>query len=142
MVEAHEKGLLEDLPNAKTHSLLLNACAYTRGTREENLKAFKIARGTFKKILEIDEGVNQMHFSTFLLACTKLMPSGENRDVLVTSVFDECCKRGFVDVNVVLNIRRSMSPEVREETLKGTNLVYGNVSFHELPTEWRRNAQG
>jgi hypothetical protein len=142
MIEAHEKGMVKDLPNVKTYSFLLNACAYTRGTREEKMPAFKIARGALKKILEIDEGVNQLHFSTFLLACSNLMPPGENRDILMTSVFDECCKRGLVDVKVILNIRRSLSPIRKVEALRGTNLAIGNVSFDDLPTEWRCNAQG
>ena len=143
MVELYENKTLRQPPNTFSYAFLLNACAYTTtGTKEQKLRAFNIGKGAFKKILEMNENVTQIHFANFLLSCSNLLPPSENRDKLMTSVFDECQKRGLVDVQVILNIRRSLSPHQKEEALRGTNLGRGRILFDDLPYEWRCNAKG
>lgn len=135
MLENYHSGSNRDCkPSVMTYSTVLNACAYTTGTRDDRDEAFHIARTCLKELLSSDtENPNCVAFSTFLLACARLVPRGPDRDMLTESVFRECCKQGQVDELVIRNLRTAASHE-----LFAKMLGRGNVSWRSLPDEWKR----
>ena len=140
MVDSYHKGNGDAKPSLRTFGTVLNACAYTdNGSKKEKAAAFKVARRCFKEIISGDIGQpNSITFSLFILSCIKLVPPGTKRDQLLSSVFDECCKRGLVDVKIILDIRRS-SPLLRRKLLQSANLENGSIHINDIPAEWRSN---
>ena len=141
MIEANEAGNREAAPNVLTYSTILNACAHTNGTNADAQAAFKIARNTMKEILSNHEP-NEIIFATFLQACHRLVPPGERRDQLISSVFRECCQYSMVNVKVILSLRAALSPKKLEQTLEGTGLADGLISFKDIPYKWRKRVRG
>jgi hypothetical protein len=139
MRKAYAEGNLDAKPNTRTLSTILNACAYTDGNEREKMAAFKVSRRVFKEVLGGDSGnPNQIVFATFLKCCT-LVPAGSKRDELVESIFHDCCKRGFVDLKVIVNLRRLLSPTTLQKLLEGTVLARGMVRIEDIPSEWTVN---
>lgn len=142
MLKSYEGGNQDAKPNTRTYSTILNACAYTNGDQTDRAAAFKIARKAFKEILSGDHGEpNQIMFATFMLACKHLVPYGVKRDQLVQFVFKECCQHGLVDIKVILNLRRVLSPSNLNEALQGTPLSNGMIELTDIPLDWRRSLQ-
>ncbi len=140
MRESYENGNKDAKPGITTFSTIINACAYTKEADKE--RAFKIARAALKESLGETYGQpNNIVFSTFLAACNNLMKPGEFRDKLVTSVFDESRRRGMVDTNTILQLKRVISPHTLGEVLKETKLTRGDLQLNDIPHEWRSNVR-
>ncbi len=140
MFESYENGNKDAKPGITTFSTIINACAYTKETDKD--RVFKIARAAFKESLGETFGEpNNIVFATFLTACNNLMKPGEYRDKLVCSVFEESRRRGMVDTNTILQLRRVASRQILGEVLKGTKLTSGDLYLNDIPHEWRSNVR-
>lgn len=134
-------------PSANTYSTVMNACAYTKidqGNKTDQMiasEAFAISKECFRRILQnhADE-INSVVFNTFLQCCRNLLLPGKHRDELVCSVFEECHKRGYVNIQSVVNLRKSLSPSVLKHVLFGSTLENGTIEWKDIPESWRRNA--
>ena len=124
-------------PSALTYSTILNACAYTRGSARDRAEAFRIARACFRDVLSLKE-TNGVEFAMFLLACARLSTPGAERDALVRSVFEECCRRGLVNQLVLRNVRNAASPRLQRELL---GRPARDIAYGDLPEEWTSNVQ-
>ncbi len=136
----HGRSIIK--PSIITFSTVLNACAHTKGTPEECSEAFQIARSCMKEVLSQKYGQpNNIIFGTFLFACTKLVTAGPERDHLIASVFNECCKLGLVDEKTYLNVRRALSRNLWEKLIQDSKIQSNkkDMTFQEIPTEWRMN---
>ena len=143
MIESYNNGNRSAKPTLRTYSIVLNACAYSNASNQDKAATFKLARRCFKEILngKLGQHPDSLNFSLFMMTCQNLVPPGTKRDQLLASVFDECCKRGLVDVNVVVNIK-SLSPTLKKQLLQGTNLEYGHfIQIEDIPYQWRVNVR-
>ena len=122
-------------PSALTYSTILNAAAYTRGSQRDQAEAFRIARSCFRDALSLEDA-NGVEFAMFLLACARLSPPGAERDVLVESVFVECCRRGLVNELVLRNVHNAASPRLQRKLL---GRPARDVAYEMLPKEWKCN---
>ena len=122
-------------PSALTYSTILNAAAYTRGSPSDQAEAFRIARSCFRDALSLEDA-NGVEFGMFLLACARLSPPGAERDVLVESVFIECCRRGLVNELVLRNVHNAASPRLQRKLL---GRPARDVVYEMLPKEWKCN---
>ena len=80
--------------------------------------------------------VNGVEFAMFLLACARLSPPRVKRDVLVESVFEECCRRGLVNELVLRNVHNAASPRLQRKLL---GRPARDVAYEMLPREWKCN---
>lgn len=160
MLDSYNNGNQQAKPSVITYSAIMNACAYTQGDREDRRAAFRIAQSCFKQIVRDgndddrcnnnnNNGPNNIVFRTFFIACANLVPPGERRDELVRFVFDECCRRGMLDVKIMVNLRRSFSYDLLSSLCSNANsssrisnsdhLARGRIELEDLPPEWRSN---
>jgi len=138
MLEDYRSGRnLQAKPSALTYSTILNACAYTRGSARDQAEAFRIARTCFRDVLSLEQ-TNGVEFAMFLLACARLSPPGAERDTLVGSVFEECCRRGLVNELVLRNVHNAASPGLQRKIL-GQHAR--DMSYANLPEEWKCNVE-
>ncbi len=129
-------------PSVITFSTVLNACAHTKGTPQECSEAFQIARTCLTEVLSGRYGQpNNIVFGTFLFACSKLVKVGAERDRLIVSVFNECCKLGLVDEKTFLNVKRALSRDIWEQLIhdKSNPMRKRDINFDEVPEKWRIN---
>ena len=142
MIESHKNGNQHAEPDFRAFSTVLNACAFTKTDGPGKMTAFKIARRVFKEILSEKYGhPSDTTFSTFLLACQRLVPNGMKRDQLVESVFKESCRYGLVNQRAVEIVVSTLSGRKLHELFEGTNLPtsYANFDSGDIPIEWRKN---
>ena len=139
MLHEYESGRNRDAkPSVMTYSTVLNSCAYTRGSSDNRREAFQIARACLRDVLSMGGANSSVPFSMFLLTCARLAPRGAERDVLVESVFKECCRRGVVDELVVRNLRSAASPALLSKLLGRAGR---DVAHAELPQDWKCNLE-
>lgn len=133
-------------PSVNTYSTVMNACAYTRiESGQKNhpiaLEAFDISKRCFRQLLQYHaHEMNSVVFNTFLQSCNNLLSPGKNRDALVSSVFKECCQNGLVNIQILVNLRKILSPSALHKALEGTTLAVGNIQPNDIPLDWRVNA--
>ena len=133
-------------PSINTYSTVINACAYThldhRGKNDPlALEAFDISKRCFRQVLQHHANeMNSVVFNTFLQSCNNLLAPGKNRDALVSSVFEKCCQSGLVNIQILVNLRKSLSTSALKRLLEGTTLADGNIQVEDIPLDWRLNA--
>jgi len=159
MLDSYNNGNQQAKPSVITYSAIMNACAYTQGDREDRRAAFRIAQSCLKQIVsgggnenssnKNNEGPNNIVFRTFFTACANLVPPGDKRNELVRLVFEECCRRGMLDVKIIVNLRRSFSNDLVSSLCSKASsssrisnrdhLARGRIELEDLPLEWRSN---
>ena len=82
---------------------------------------------------------NEITYTTFLKACTNLIPKGPARDSAITAVFRHCCDNGRVGSKVIELIERFLSKEQIEKFSKCKMGTDGTIRQSDLPLEWSRN---
>eukprot|EP00554_Chaetoceros_debilis_P007409 CAMPEP_0194072582 /NCGR_PEP_ID=MMETSP0149-20130528/290_1 /TAXON_ID=122233 /ORGANISM="Chaetoceros debilis, Strain MM31A-1" /LENGTH=1273 /DNA_ID=CAMNT_0038752479 /DNA_START=363 /DNA_END=4187 /DNA_ORIENTATION=+ len=141
MKKSHENGNEDAKPDMRTYSTILNACAFTFiEDQAEKEEVLQIARQALKEILNGSDAPAFV-FASFLLACSRLMGAGTKRDGVAQVLFNECRRRGVVDVKVILNLRKMASPECLRQILKGSRVPVGNIVLDDIPQEWRSNVK-
>lgn len=120
MIRSYNEGNESARPSVTSFSTVINACAYTTGTPEQQKEAFRIARTTFAEFLESEYGEpNVVTFVNFMMACSNLLPEGPIRDYVMGATFRECMQCDLLNGKVVSILRRSVSPEVFHENMAG-----------------------
>jgi hypothetical protein len=107
----------------------MTACAFTRGTKEQQKKAFDLARFCMQTILassemEPDESI----FANFFLVMCRHLGAGEARDRFAEAIFKEACKIGVVEPKLLYHFRNA-SPSAAKKLLPPND---------NIPYEWRR----
>eukprot|EP00980_Cylindrotheca_fusiformis_P004687 scaffold992_cov116-Cylindrotheca_fusiformis.AAC.22 len=130
-----ESGDPNNMPSKRTYYSLLSACAYTKGSPEENFEAFQIAVEALKEAKEyLDEEPDSGCIGMFLKACANLMPATRKRDAVVESVFTKCCSDGLLNEFVLNEFEGAASEALQLEVFGG--FLEDDV---RLPEEWSRN---
>lgn len=118
MNNAKDAGDYDCSPTVVTYSTIINACAYTLGSDEERKKAFDLARNCLQTLLmsnelEPDESI----FTNMFLVIQRHLGHGDARDRFAEAVFNEACKCGMVDKNVLYRFRNA-SPSSAKRLLQ------------------------
>jgi len=133
------------MPNLFTFNAVLNACAFTKGTKSERINALKTA------ILILEEALNSskngdpvnVTYGAFFQACGSLMKTEDERkkiQKIVEAAFHRCCKDGQIDRKLLGQIRKASSNELYFR-LFGDFDVYPAIHMKDIPVEWRRNVR-
>jgi pentatricopeptide repeat protein len=126
-----------NLPSRKTYYFLLSACAFTRGSPEENFEAFQVAVDTLKELKEyLGEEPDSSCIGMFLKACANLMPVSRKRDTVVGSIFKKACDDGLLNDFVLSEFERAASDTLQLEILGG--FIDDDV---RMPQDWSRNVK-
>ncbi|KAL7568212.1 hypothetical protein ACA910_004213 [Epithemia clementina (nom. ined.)] len=151
-------------PNLITYRNILNACAYTRGSREDRLSALQIAIRVYNQVRqEVEQhqraaakapttNTSLGHFQLnhdasftlenrmmihklFLQACFQLMDPSPKRDEVVERVFTKCCQEGLLSNGILHGVvLKQASNDLHLKLLGG--FVQDGI---EPPSEWSRN---
>jgi hypothetical protein len=124
-------------PTVFAYNAVLMACAETASTEneQEHREALKIALGIFKLLRE-ERKLDHVSFAN-MLRCACLLPAGEQRDALVKSTFQLCCKAGFVNQFVLRDLKSSASPELWQSLLQRGPDDDEEILAENLPPAWR-----
>eukprot|EP00594_Rhizosolenia_setigera_P005141 CAMPEP_0178949756 /NCGR_PEP_ID=MMETSP0789-20121207/6245_1 /TAXON_ID=3005 /ORGANISM="Rhizosolenia setigera, Strain CCMP 1694" /LENGTH=938 /DNA_ID=CAMNT_0020630349 /DNA_START=310 /DNA_END=3122 /DNA_ORIENTATION=+ len=137
-------------PNIFTFTTVMNACAYTIGDQLEKQTALNIAANTYKQIANPEQTEfdrpNHITYATFLKACTNLVPSGDNRDKSMKTVFNKCCQDGQVNELVLKQLKLGLSESQYYEIIESLSPEKKkNESLEKelasLPEEWKQNVK-
>jgi pentatricopeptide repeat protein len=135
-----EEGNKALKPTKWTYNNVINACALTRHEQDKK-EALTIAFRLYDLMISMDELRPDAFSYTFLLkACDALITEEDRRLCVATSLFEECCKAGYVN-NFVLTALRKAMPERHYIQLVGST----KCSTRGLPGQWTRkffNNQG
>jgi pentatricopeptide repeat protein len=116
----HEFGLIDTAPTNISYSSVLNACAYTVSKDPERLaNAFRIARETFRELLQNEEPPTAVCYVNFLSACGRLLPPGNKRLDTAEAIFRDCQERGLMDAKVESTYQRIVSRSQRRVASTG-----------------------
>ena len=147
MKELHRMGdNMEIEPSAFTFNAVLIACAETANTKEDSsqqacMDAFKVAVRTFNELRSLasrhDElqGPDHVSFAN-MIRCANLLPGGEQKDALVKSTFQLCCKSGLFNSFVLRDLLMVASEDLWRELLHCP--TEAEVDLEQLPVSWRR----
>jgi hypothetical protein len=141
-------------PNVYVYSAVLNACAYTFGRLEEKEEALQIGIETYDELRmsgtsspdddeNDDDGMTANHvaYGSFIRLCRRLMAEDDpRREELITTAFQDCCDDGQLGDYVLRQLRpisglytSLLGPYIQNED--------GEVRYHDLPSEWKRNVK-
>ncbi|KAG7350865.1 PPR: pentatricopeptide repeat domain containing protein [Nitzschia inconspicua] len=130
-------------PTTSTYNTVLNACAFSaqRTTQEEQREALKIAVGSFASMPRERIKRDTVTYGTMLKCFANLVPKGDVRNRMALQVFQECCEEGMVGELVWNEIRRSVPPQLIQQTCQFKREC-GSMEVSDLPMEWRVNNKG
>jgi len=133
-------------PTVRTYNAVLDACARTRGTAQQQLAALQIAFAVHKA-LQLDDHVEEdnVTFATLLRAVGVLLPSGsDERNPVATALLKKAIAAGRVDRNFIKTLQRSCDAAVFTKLLKDdmVQLPSGHFDWDTIPAQWSRNVEG
>jgi Pentatricopeptide repeat domain/PPR repeat len=139
MQDLYQSGNKRVKPTVFTYNAVLLACAESKFVEEfeqSSKEALKVAVTIFNELRS--ESVDEPDHVSFgnMLRCSNLLPLGSQKDALVTSIFQLCCQRGFVNQFILRDLRLVASDEVWKSLL-GCK-VDDEVAIEQLPASWRR----
>ena len=130
-------------PTVFTYNAVLRACAESDGIEgADSLEAFKIAIQVFNELRSLSSkqqelGPDHVSFGN-MLSCAPLIPDGEQKDALIRSTFQLCCRSGYVNNLVLRDLRSVASRSLWEQVLRCPPET--EVGIDQLPASWSRRA--
>jgi len=133
------------MPSLVTYRNIMNACAFTRGSPEENLAAYQVAVQVFNLVREYpatsDSSSDTLHsnmmgniYHLFIKASFNLMAPTQKRDNVVERIFRKCCQDGYCSNKMLDEIGRRGSDELQLKLLGG--FIEDGI---QTRPEWSRN---
>lgn len=138
MIDRYEAGDVTLKPDVVVYTIVIKACAHTRGTPQEKQKALEMALDAIETLeTSLEYGPpNDVAYSTLITAICKLSESTVQREQLLEVAFRKCADRGLVSVNVVREINRWGSRRLFRRLANNTNQVHPDWS-QNVPAELR-----
>lgn len=149
-------------PNSFTYNYIINAAAESaedqRSSFEVAVRAFQeIRKSKTTKHTDMKDGIqdpchpDSFTFSFMIKACNNLLPSGPLRTEVISQVFRECCRSGYLNDAILDRAWRGLSPETFYLLVEKNSLTtppkVGNVpskppiAIAALPSSWSRCCQ-
>jgi hypothetical protein len=150
MKRRHREGKLLTRPGEHPFSLVVNACAFTKGAHPDaELAAFNTAVAVFEEMVESDylEPVS-VTYGWFIQACGRMRVPAELKEEHIERAFKRCCDQGFVNDFVLSCLREAASESLLTRLMSRAGAKVRNVerssdgkqriSLAHLPKEWTR----
>jgi Pentatricopeptide repeat domain len=127
-------------PTVFTFNSVLKACATViKEDPSENVKALKIALSVFNELRAPDTKEEPDHVTYGnMLQCSALLPQGNQREALITSTFQMCCRNGFVNSFVIRDLKTTATEELWRDLC---HCPVGDVDVEKLPQEWVKRSK-
>lgn len=122
-------------PTVFTYNAVLKACATDLSDDSvTNLEAFKVALSVFNELRAPDTKEEPDHV-TFgnMLQCAALLPQGPQREAMIASTFQLCCRRGFVNTFVLRDLQLVATEELWRELCQCPE---GDANIDHVPQAW------
>jgi hypothetical protein len=122
-------------PSVFTYNAVLKACAASLSEDSTtNIEAFKIALTVFNELRAADTKEEPDHV-TFgnMLQCAALLPQGSQREAMIASTFQLCCRRGFVNTFVIRDLQFAATEDLWRDLCQCPE---GDVNIEQLPQGW------
>ena len=122
-------------PTVFTYNAVLKACATVLSEDPStNLEAFKVALSVFNELRAPDTKEEPDHV-TFgnMLQCAALLPQGPQREAMIASTFQLCCRRGFVNIFVLRDLQIVATEDLWRELCQCPE---GDVNIDHVPKAW------
>jgi hypothetical protein len=140
MKQLEADGNLDVAPSAMSYFNVIDTCARTRGSAEQQNAALRIAFAVFKA-MQLDKSVQVSHalFSKLLNAVYYLLPNGKERNQVAKALFEKAIVAGQVDDGVIWHLQKTADGSAVEELLAPTRDEYGR--FKKIPVAWNKNVR-
>ncbi len=145
-------------PNSFTYNYIINAAAEST---EDSRSSFEVAVRAFQELRTTKASMNpdtnndvldpchpdSFTFSFMIKACNKLLPNGPLRSKVISQVFRECCRSGYLNDAILDRVWRGLSSEAFHLLVeKNTSGGKGNkevplkspIKVDALPSSWSR----
>lgn len=134
MDASSEQGNNGMKPTVFTFNAVLKACSddLPEGTTT-NLEAFKVALSIFNELRT--NPAHEPDHVTYgnMLRCSMLLPQGPQREAMIATTFQLCCRHGFVNEFVIRDLQAAST----EELWRGLcNCPEGEMNTERLPKGW------
>jgi hypothetical protein len=147
MHELYQQGSKSIRPTVFAYNAVLLACAEstspTNIDMEQSKEALKIAVTIFNELRGGRPGSCELDHVSFgnMLRCSNLLTSDSSqRDELITSVFNLCCERGYVNQFILRDLYMVASEDLRQKLL-GVRSPLNDISLEDMPTSWQRSVE-
>jgi hypothetical protein len=152
MIDLHEDdGSYDTTPNIICFNTILNACAFSAMAGDDEKKeALTTAVKTFKMLKENNYArPDALSYGNMLKCIANLMPIGDTRSLMATTIFTSCCEEGMVGGMALDEIRRCLPSKEFLQLL--SRCGYGkplrqhsnamSVTLKSLPSKWTANVK-
>jgi hypothetical protein len=130
MIRRYENGDVTLKPDVYVYTTLIKTCAYSRGTKQENLQALQVALNAMATLENTDYGPpNDVTYATIMTAIYRLSGDRSNdHDAHYEVAFRRCTARGLLTQDVIQLFQRGASKR-----------LFRRLTNNRLPPEWSRN---
>ena len=154
MRERKKQGKVTFPLNDYPHSVIINACCFTNGNKEEGERAFQIAVKTMTELIRGEVTSSSITFARFFQVCQRLNVDQAAKEENLERAFQACCDLGLVNDFALQRFKAAASdelfrkmlissiPSLASQTSKGdTQSLKEQVELAHLPTHWRRSRE-
>lgn len=140
MLTLHNEGFLTEAPRRDAFIAVLKACSHARGISYGKRQELDIAKVIYKMICNGRYcSHNEASYGAYIGAIRNCMERGPLRTSVFKASFERCCNEGFVDVFIIGQLRRSLTPQEFEKILGKDLSTKRIVEIDDLPSYWCRN---
>jgi pentatricopeptide repeat protein len=120
-------------PTVFTYNAVLKACA-TEVSEDQatNMETFKSALSIFNELRAAKEQPDHVTFGN-MLRCAALLPQGSQREAMITTTFQLCCRNGFLNSFVIRDLQFAAEEELWRDLC---SCPAGEVDLDRLPQAW------
>jgi hypothetical protein len=123
-------------PTVFTYNAILNACAESPSCdNSDPREAFKLAVKIFNELRNARGGEPDHVSFGNMLRCANLLPEGGQKDAFISTTFQLCCDRGFVNSYVLRDLQYASSEDLWRSLLQRPE---GEADIERLPPQWSR----
>mmetsp|Transcript_25140 Transcript_25140/g.37994 ORF Transcript_25140/g.37994 Transcript_25140/m.37994 type:complete len:770 (+) Transcript_25140:70-2379(+) len=132
LYELGNKGIK---PTVFTYNAVLHACVEAMSDdATENLETFKVALKAFNTLVEDDERLDHVTYGN-MLRCSALLPQGSQREAVIATIFDRCCRNGFINSYVIRDLVLVANEELWRDLCQCSE---GEINTKSLPAAWTK----
>ena len=146
-----DDGSYDTIPNIICYNTVLNACAFSaqRTSGDEQKRALEVAVDTFKMLDGRYATADAVSYGNMLKVFANLMPTGDARTSMSTTIFKSCCEEGSVGGLVLDEIRRCVPAKQFIQILAKCGYDKPmrqhqkaiDVQLRALPRQWTANVK-
>lgn len=139
MNELHTSRRLKAPMNIRTYNAAIRACAFTSGSRDDKIEAFKTA-SNFLNQIRSERGLSPDAYTypAIMRACEELLGREDEDLDKIKDIFEKCCEDGLVDALLLKNMINFLPNAFLQEILP-TEKTPETIRLNDLPQQWRKS---